>query len=118
MIMNDAIAFLENHPLLLVILCSISGYLLGSISFARIVYRKVTKGKDLEFYSEPIEGTDEKFDSDFVSATLVNKLIGAKYGCLTSLADMLKVALPTLIAKIVFTSEPYFLIVPIFGILG
>lgn len=116
--MNEVTTFLESHPLLLVLICSLIGYLLGSISFARIVYRNVTKGKDLEFYSEPIEGTDEKFNSDFVSATLVNKRIGAKYGCLTSLADMLKVALPTLIVKLVFTSEPYFLIIPIFGILG
>lgn len=116
--MNEAITFLESHPLLLILICSITGYLLGSISFARIVYSGVTKGKELEFYSEPIAGTDEKFDSDFVSASLVNKQIGAKYGCLTSVADMLKVALPTLGAKLLFTSEPYFLIIPLFGILG
>ena len=116
--MNEAIAFLESHPLLLILICSVTGYLLGSISFARIIYSRVTKGKELEFYSEPIAGSDEKFDSDFVSASLVNKQIGAKYGCLTSVADMLKVALPTLAAKLLFTSEPYFLIIPLFGILG
>jgi acyl phosphate:glycerol-3-phosphate acyltransferase len=118
MTMNEATTFLESHPLLLVFICSLTGYLLGSISFARIIFRSATRGSDLEFYSEPIEGTDEKFETDFVSASLVNKRIGAKYGCLTSIADMLKVALPTLVAKLLFTSEPYFLIIPIFGILG
>ena len=118
MIMNEVIAFLESHPLMLVFICSITGYLMGSISFARIVYNKVTNGKDLEFYSEPIANTDETFDSDFVSATLINKRIGAKYGCITSVADMLKVAVPTIIAKLLFTSEPYFLTIPIFGMLG
>lgn len=118
MIMNEAVAFLESHPLLLTLICSLTGYLTGSISFARIVYRGVTKEKELEAYSEPIAGTDEKFDTDFVSASLVNKRIGAKYGCLTSIGDMVKVILPTIGAKLLLTAEPYFLIIPVFGMLG
>jgi glycerol-3-phosphate acyltransferase PlsY len=116
--MNEAIVFLESHPLITVLLCSITGYLMGSISFARIVFRSVTKEKELEAYSEPIEGTDEKFDTDFVSASLVNKRIGARYGCITSIADMLKVILPTLGAKLLLTTEPYFLIVSVFAMIG
>lgn len=118
MIMNEITAFLENRPMLMVFLCSITGYLTGSISFARIIYYRVTKSKVIEFYSEPVKDSDETFDTNFVSATLVNKRIGAKYGCLTSIADILKVALPMLAVKLLFTSEPYFLIIPIFGMLG
>ena len=118
MIMNDIIIFLESKPLLLSFLCALTGYLFGSISFARIVYYSVTKSREIEFYSDPVKGSDEKFDSDFVSATLVNKRIGAKYGCITSIADILKVAVPMLIAKLLFKSEPYFLIIPVFGIIG
>lgn len=91
---------------------------MGSISFARIVFRGVTKEKELEAYSEPIAGTDEKFDTDFVSASLVNKRIGARYGCITSIADMFKVILPTLGVKLLLTSEPYFLIVTVFAMIG
>jgi len=116
--MNEITAFLENKPLLMVLLCSITGYLTGSISFARIIYYMVTKNKEIEYYSEPVKDSDEKFDTNFVSASLVNKRIGAKYGCLTSIADILKVALPMLAVKLLFTSEPYFLIIPIFGMLG
>ncbi len=118
MIMNEITVFLENRPMLMVFLCSITGYLTGSISFARIIYYRVTKSKDIEYYSEPVKDSDETFDTNFVSATLVNKRIGAKYGCLTSIADILKVALPMLAVKLLFTSEPYFLIIPIFGMLG
>lgn len=116
--MNEAITFLETHPLVTTLICSVTGYLMGSISFARIIYRGVTSEKELEAYSEPIPGTDEKFDTDFVSASLVNKRIGARYGCLTSIGDMLKVILPTLGFKLLLTSEPYFLIVPVFSMLG
>jgi glycerol-3-phosphate acyltransferase PlsY len=78
----------------------------------------VTKNKQIEFYSEPVKNSDEKFDTNFVSATLVNKRVGAKYGCITSIADILKVAIPMLIAKLLFKTEPYYLIVPVFGMIG
>lgn len=116
--MNEIVFFLENKPLLLISLCALTGYLTGSISFARIVYYSVTKNKKIEFYSEPVKNSDETFDTNFVSATLVNKRAGAKYGCITSIADILKVAIPMLIAKLLFKTEPYYLIVPVFGMIG
>jgi len=118
MIMNDIILFLESKPLLLSFLCALTGYLFGSISFARIVYYSVTKSREIEYYSDPVKGSDETFDTDFVSATLVNKRIGTKYGCITSVADILKVAVPMLIAKLLFKSEPWYLIIPVFGMIG
>ncbi len=116
--MNDIIPYLESNPWLLVALCSITGYLLGSISFARVIFSGVTGEKQIEFYSEPIANSDETFDTNFVSASLVNKRLGAGYGCLTSLADILKVAIPMLIVKFLFTSEPYYLLVAVFGMIG
>lgn len=116
--MNDIILFLESKPLLLSFLCALTGYLFGSISFARIVYYSVTKSREIEYYSDPVKGSDETFDTDFVSATLVNKRIGTKYGCITSVADILKVAVPMLIAKLLFKSEPWYLIIPVFGMIG
>lgn len=116
--MNDAIIKLESMPVVISLICAITGYLAGSVSFARLVYYSVTKSTYIEPYSEPVKNSDETFDTDFVSASLVNKRIGARYGCLTSIADMLKVAIPMIIARFVFTSEPYFLIIPVTGILG
>ncbi len=94
MIMSEAIVFLIQKPWLLAIICSVTGYLIGSVSFARIVYFIVTKNRKIESFSEPVPHSDETFESDLVSATLVTKKIGARYGCITSIADMLKVAVP------------------------
>lgn len=116
--MSEATAYLLHKPWLLAILCSLTGYLIGSVSFARIVYFIVTKNRKIEAFSEPVPHSEEIFESDLVSATLVTKKIGARYGIMTSLADMLKVAVPTLLVKLVFTTEPYFLLTALFGVIG
>lgn len=116
--MNEVVASLLQKPWLLCILCSLCGYLIGSVSFARIVYFLVTKKRKIESFSEPVPHSEEIFESDLISATLVTKKIGARYGCMTSIADMLKVAVPTLLIKILFTLEPYFLLTALFGVIG
>ena len=46
------------------------------------------------------------------------KGIGKKYGCLTSLLDMLKIILPTIILKYYFPDQPFYLLTALTGILG
>ncbi len=118
MIMSELSAFLLEKPWLLVILCCTAGYLIGSVSFARIVYFIVTKDKKIGSFSEQVPHSDLIFESDLVSATLVTKKIGARYGCITSFSDMLKVAIPTLIVKVFFPSQPYHLLIALFGVMG
>jgi glycerol-3-phosphate acyltransferase PlsY len=118
MIMNEVIAYLEGQPLMLAAICAITGYLIGSVSSARIVYFLSTGKSKIEPFAEAIPGSDEKFESDLVSATLVNKKLGAKYGCLTALADMAKIALPMLLLKIFIDSQPYYLLFALFGVAG
>ncbi len=118
MIMSEVAAYLLQKPWLLAILCSVTGYLIGSVSFARIVYFIVTKNRKIESFSEKVPHSDEIFESDLVSATLVTKKIGARYGCMTSIADMVKVAVPTMLVKLFFPSEPYFLLTALFGVIG
>ena len=116
--MNEIIPYLEAQPILLATICSIAGYLIGSVSSARIVYFLSTGKSTIDPFSEAIPGSDEKFESDMVSATLVNKKLGAKYGCLTAILDMVKVGLPMLLVKLAFSSHPYFLLFALFGVLG
>ncbi len=116
--MNDTVILLENRPLLLAFICAITGYLIGSVSFSRIIHYAVTGTADIGPFKEAVPHSDETFDSDLVSATLVTKKIGAKYGCITSITDMLKVALPVLATRLLFTDEPYYLIVGLFGVIG
>lgn len=118
MIMNEVLAFANNHPWLTALVCSVCGYLIGTVSSARIVYFLATGKRNIEPFAEPVPDSDEIFESDLVSATLVNKKLGAKYGCITSIADMLKVALPVLLVKLAFDAQPYHLLVALFGVAG
>ena len=116
--MNEILIFFHDKPWLLIVICSVTGYLTGSISSARVIYFFVKGTTKVEPFAEAVPHSDETFESNLVSATLITKKLGAKYGCITSILDMLKVVIPTLSIKILFTSEPYFLIVAIFGVFG
>ena len=116
--MNETINFLQEHEWIVAVAASLTGYLIGSVSTARLVYFLVTRSKNYEPFKESIPHTDEKFESDLISATWISKKLGKRYGCITSVLDMLKVALPTLLFKLIFTSPPFFLLTAIFGIFG
>lgn len=104
--------------LLLSLIISFSGYLIGSISFTRIVGRFVLKGEDLELSSVQVEGTDEPFMFHSVSASTLRARAGAKYGIITSILDLLKAAVPIAIVLTFFDSQIYSYILSAFIILG
>lgn len=116
--MSQIELYFQDLATLFVILLAIFSYLIGSVSTARVIYYLVTKSTDYAPFKEPVPHSDEVFESDLISATWINRKLGKQYGCITSLADMLKVALPTFLVKIILTSQPWFLLVAIFGILG
>lgn len=100
------------------ILAGVVGYLFGSLSFARIIARWFAPGADITMIRKPITNTDIIFESDSVSASVMRTNVGIRYGCLTAIMDMLKVALPTLAFKIWQPETPYFLIVAVGGLVG
>ena len=100
------------------LLAAAAGYLFGSISWARIITGLVAPGTDISMIREPVPHTDEVFESDSVSATTVRIHVGTRYGCLTAILDMLKVALPTLAFKLWLPDTPYFLLVAAMGVVG
>jgi glycerol-3-phosphate acyltransferase PlsY len=100
------------------ILAGIVGYLFGSLSFARIITRRFAPGADISMIRKPITNTDIIFESDSVSASVMRTNVGTRYGCMTAIMDMLKVALPTLAFKIWQPETPYFLIVVVGGLVG
>jgi glycerol-3-phosphate acyltransferase PlsY len=118
MIVNEIVSFLMDHVWILACAIGLTGYLIGSVSTARLIYFLVTGSKRFEPFKESIPHTDEKFESDLISATWITMKLGKRYGCITSILDMLKVALPTLIIKLVFPTYPFFLLIAISGILG
>lgn len=116
--MHDLIAQIKDEHWISFVLCALLGYLTGSVSFARLINYFITGDKKIKPLAEAVPHSNEVFESDLISATLVTKNLGAKYGCMTSVADMIKVALPTLLVKITFTGQPYFLVTALFGIIG
>ncbi len=116
--MSELITSLQDKVWLLAIILALTGYLFGSISFARIIHRMVSKAGSIGSFAEPVPHSDETFESNLVSATLVSKKLGARFGLTVALLDMLKVALPALAVKLLIKDEPWYLLIAISGILG
>jgi glycerol-3-phosphate acyltransferase PlsY len=111
---------MENMELswTLVLISAVAGYLFGSISFARIITWLKEKNYDVKNIKRDIPDTDIVFESDAISATAVSLNLGKKYGCLTSILDMIKAVIPTLIFYYLYPNDPYYLIAAIFGMFG
>jgi acyl phosphate:glycerol-3-phosphate acyltransferase len=116
--MSETQLYAGEYQWAVVAISSVAGYLLGSVSFARLVNYWVSKTTKVTPFSESVPHSDETFESDLVSATVVTKNLGARYGCITSVADMIKVAIPTLAFKLMFPDNLYFLLAAFFGVLG
>lgn len=100
------------------ILSIVVGYLLGSLSFIRIFAHFIQPNTNIELVEVRFPGTNDIFISDSVSATAARIHMGTKYGLLTGLLDMLKVALPTLCFLIWQPDQPYFLFTAAAGLVG
>ena len=94
------------------------GYFIGAISFTRIVGSYVLPGVDVSKADIPIEGSEKKFEFSSFGATSIRAKAGSKYGCLTSVLDMVKVTLPTLAFRIIYPETDYFLITAAAGVAG
>jgi glycerol-3-phosphate acyltransferase PlsY len=106
---------MESISVLLVISFS---YLIGSISFARLVTRWWS-GKDVTQFEIPVDGTEERYKVISVGGNSVSSELGPKAGMLVSLLDILKIFLPTLFCKLYFPDQPvYTLIAAVGGIVG
>lgn len=103
---------------ILVLLAAVVGYLLGSLSFARLIGRWVMPGEDITQTEFAIPGMDDNLVMTSVSATSISMRAGPKFGCLTSILDMLKVTLPTLAFRLWLPEAPYFLIAAGAGVVG
>lgn len=99
------------------LLAAIAGYLLGSISFARIINRLVAPEEQITGI-EVETSSKEMLRVETVGGTSISMRLGAKYGGITALLDMLKVAIPTLAFRFAYPQAPYFLITAAMGLVG
>jgi glycerol-3-phosphate acyltransferase PlsY len=94
-------------------------YLIGSISFARLVTRFWSPEKDVTNFEIPVEGTEDRYKVLSIGANSVSSVLGPKAGMAVSILDILKILIPTLLFKLIFPEQPaYALIAAIAGMMG
>jgi glycerol-3-phosphate acyltransferase PlsY len=104
-------------PLVALVVAAV-GYLCGAISFARLVARVAAPQRDLTHTEVKVDGIDDKVIMTAVSATTVSMRFGTKLGFITVVLDMLKIAIPTLIVKLLYPEAYYFLVTAAAGMIG
>ena len=104
--------------LAIALIAAIVTYLIGSFSFARLIGQLVAPKVDVSHTELAVPGTNESISMRSVSGTSVSIHLGPKWGVLTSLFDMLKVALPTLAFRLLYPGTHYFLISAVAGVIG
>lgn len=84
------------------LLAAVVGYLSGSISFARLVSRLASPGREVGDIKVQVPNTNEYLVSDAMSATTVRLEFGPKFGCLVGIFDILKALLPALVFRLIY----------------
>jgi glycerol-3-phosphate acyltransferase PlsY len=101
------------------IICALIGYLIGSISFARVGLRLAGIKRDISELEIPVEGTDETARVEIFGANAASMILGAKAGIVIGIMDMLKAALPMIIFRfILYPTEQYYLIIWVSVLIG
>jgi glycerol-3-phosphate acyltransferase PlsY len=94
-------------------------YLIGSISFARLVTRLWAPGKDVTTFEIPVDGTEERYKALSIGGNSVSSVLGPKAGMTVGILDILKIFIPILLFKLIFPDQPaYTLIAAIAGMMG
>lgn len=97
---------------------SLAGYLIGSISFSRIITRIVKPDVDLDQTRTHRSDTGEEGTISGIGAFTTSIALGGAYGGLVGLLDILKGFIPVLILQILYPGEIYGWIFSIFAVIG
>lgn len=94
-------------------------YLLGSLSFARLVMRWATGGQDVTQTEIPVAGSEERYRVPSIGGNAVSITLGARGGMTVGMLDIAKVLLPTLLCRLWFPAQPaYMLLAAVAGLAG
>lgn len=106
--------------IIFIFLSSIIGYLIGSISFSRIILKVKAPNRSLDDLK--IRLNESQNDVTVMMGAGANKasiILGSKWGIIIGILDMIKVIIPLIIFRyFLFPTEPYFLYVAAFGLVG
>ena len=99
-------------------LAAVAGFQSGSLSFARIMMRRVAPGREVQRNRRAVPGTEGYFEGHSVSANSIPVQLALRYRCLTAIWDASKAPLPALVLRVLSLEEPYYLIAATTGIVG
>jgi glycerol-3-phosphate acyltransferase PlsY len=98
---------------------AVAGYLIGSISSARIVTSLFAGKKRVpEETTLGIEGSDKKIVTKLVSATTVSTNVGPKFGFMTYVLDVLKVFIPAFLLRRYYPDTQLYLVFATTAVVG
>ena len=95
-----------------------TSYLIGSLSFGRIVTRLLKPETDLDNVEMPLGEIDATYKLKSIGGNTVSMRLGARAGCLVGFLDIFKAFLPTLVFKLLYPEQPYFLVAAIGAFIG
>ena len=101
----------------IMVLVAVISYLIGSISFSRVVAKIVDSDVDLESVELPAAGGGTH-RLKMVGATTASVKLGPKVGCTIGILDILKAFLPVLALKLLYPDQYYHLVSAVFVVLG
>jgi glycerol-3-phosphate acyltransferase PlsY len=97
---------------------AIAGYLIGTMSFTRLIGRYVLPGEDLSKTEYAIPDSDETWTYHGVSASTVIEKSGWKWGLTVAVLDGLKAFIPTLALLIAYPESPAYAIAAVSVMVG
>jgi acyl phosphate:glycerol-3-phosphate acyltransferase len=98
-------------------LVGVMGYLIGSISFARLV-TKWWSGRDVTQVEISVDGAKDRYKVLSIGGNSVSSILGPKAGMTVGLLDIFKIVIPTLFCRIYFNEPVYMLVVAAAGVAG
>lgn len=103
---------------LTLIFVAISGYFIGSISFARVIAHMVSPSADLNQARVNKAKTGEEGTVSGIGASTASIALGKKYGGVVAFLDVLKAFIPVLLLRLFFPDQIFHLVYSILCILG
>ena len=104
--------------LYIALLVMVISYLIGSISFSRVVTKLIKPDATLDDVVLRTEDDQSGTRLRNVGATTASIKVGTRWGCFIGWLDILKVALPTFVFRWLYPDQPYFLLAAVFGMIG
>ena len=96
----------------------IASYLIGALSFGRIVAKLARPDVDLNDVEMRWANADEPYRLQSIGGNTASMKLGPRLGCMVGILDILKVFIPTLVFRLLYPEQYYFLVAAVAGFIG